>query len=141
MATKSSGSPRVITIEVSPAELLDKISILEIKSERISDSEKLANVRHELDILRQVRQSDLPRTNGLSKLERNLKSINETLWDIEDQIRTCDAQNDFGATFIKLAQSVYRENDHRATVKKEINLLLGASIVEEKSYAAYRSDT
>lgn len=137
MATKSGGSPRVITIEVSPAELLDKISILEIKSERISDPAKLVNVRHELGRLHEIRQSDVPTSKQLSKLVDELKSVNEALWVIEDEIRSCEARRDFGPRFIKLAQSVYRQNDRRAAVKKEINLLLDAAIVEEKSYAPY----
>jgi hypothetical protein len=123
-----------IMTEIGSGELIDKITILEIKSDRISDLEKLKNVRHELSVLSATRDAHLSGIEGLRDLAIQLKTINEALWEIEDDIRACEAQNDFGQKFIKLARSVYITNDKRAAVKKEINLLTGASIIEEKSY-------
>ncbi len=123
-----------IMTECGSGELIDKITILEIKSDRISDLEKLKNVRHELSVLSATRDAHLSGIEGLRDLAIQLKTINEALWEIEDDIRACEAQNDFGQKFIKLARSVYITNDKRAAVKKEINLLTGASIIEEKSY-------
>ncbi len=125
---------RPIMTEIGSGELIDKITILEIKSARISDLEKLKNVRHELSILSATCDAHLGGIEGLSDLATQLKTINEALWEIEDDIRTCEAQNDFGQKFINLARAVYITNDKRAAVKKEINLLTGASIIEEKSY-------
>ena len=125
---------RPIMTEIGSGELIDKITILEIKSDRISDLEKLKNVRHELSVLSATRDAHLSEIEGLSDLAIQLKTINEALWEIEDDIRACEAKNDFGQKFIKLARSVYITNDKRAAVKKEINLLTGASIIEEKSY-------
>ena len=123
-----------IMTEIGSGQLIDKITILEIKSDRISDLEKLKNVRHELSVLSATRDAHLSGIEGLRDLAIQLKTINEALWEIEDDIRACEAQNDFGQKFIKLARSVYITNDKRAAVKKEINLLTGASIIEEKSY-------
>ncbi|MCG8544352.1 MAG: DUF6165 family protein [Alphaproteobacteria bacterium] len=137
MPTSTPNSDNSIVIEVSPGELIDRLTILEIKSNRISDPEKLRNVRHELSLYRTIRSSQLPVDGKLSDLQGNLRAINETLWDIEDEIRACEAQQDFGARFIDLARAVYRENDRRATIKREINMLLGSTIIEEKSYTPY----
>lgn len=137
MPTSTPDSDNAIVIEVSPGELIDRLTILEIKSNRINDPEKLRNVRHELSLYRTIRSSQLPADGKLSELEGNLRAINETLWDIEDEIRACEAQQDFGARFIDLARAVYRENDRRATIKREINMLLGSTIIEEKSYTPY----
>jgi hypothetical protein len=126
-----------IRIEVSPAELFDKISILEIKSERIGDPGKLKNVRHELALYRAIRASQIPGGPALDALIRDLRAVNETLWEVEDEIRACEAREDFGARFVELARSVYRTNDRRAAIKREINALCGSSIVEEKSYTEY----
>jgi hypothetical protein len=123
-----------IMTEIGSGELIDKITILEIKSDRISDLEKLKNVRHELSVLSATRDAHLSGIEGLRDLAIQLKTINEALWEIEDDIRACEAQNDFGQKFINLARAVYITNDKRAAVKKEINLLTGASIIEEKSY-------
>lgn len=126
-----------ITVEIAPGELIDKITILEIKLERITDAEKLANVRVEYETLVRARDSAVPPSVELDRLTEQLKSLNETLWEIEDGIRDCERDRDFGATFVHLARSVYMTNDRRAATKKDINLLLGSRLVEEKSYAAY----
>ena len=125
-----------LLIPASVGELIDKITILEIKAKRIDDSAKLANVNKELEALMAVvadQQLGYP-TGALAELGHQLASVNLQLWEIEDEIRACEAQNDFGQKFINLARSVYITNDKRAAVKKEINLLTGASIIEEKSY-------
>ena len=134
--TKDATQP-VILIEVGPGELIDKITILVIKSERMSDEGKLKNVRHELDVLTKARKAHIPDSTELTRLEAELKAVNEALWVIEDDIRQCEADKDFGQTFIDLARSVYKQNDKRAALKKEINLLTGSSIIEEKSYTEF----
>ena len=126
-----------IEVEISVGELLDKITILELKSERISDPQKLAHVAHELRILNTVQRNAVSNSPKLKKLIRRLKQINEALWDIEDQIRQCESRQDFGEKFIDLSRSVYQTNDQRASLKREINHLTGSSIVEEKSYSPY----
>ncbi|MEM1300362.1 MAG: DUF6165 family protein [Pseudomonadota bacterium] len=126
-----------VTIEIAPGELIDKITILEIKTERISDAAKLANVRIELETLAASRDATLPPSAELTRLTSALKSVNEQLWVIEDDIRDCERANDFSDTFVKLARSVYITNDKRAALKREINELLGSRLVEEKSYQPY----
>ena len=125
---------RPIMTEIGSGELIDKITILEIKSDRISDLEKLKNVAHELSVLSATRDAHLSGIDGLGHLAKQLKAINEALWKIEDDIRACEAKKDFGQEFIDLARAVYITNDKRAAIKKEINLLTGATIIEEKSY-------
>lgn len=127
----------VMTVPVSFGEVLDKITILEIKSERIADPEKLQNIRRELDELHRVWNSTLPDPERVSDQRRALKAINEELWEIEDGIREQESAGDFGERFVELARSVYITNDRRAAVKKEINLALGSLLVEEKSYRDY----
>ena len=122
---------------IAPGELIDKITILRIKSERIGDEAKLKNVRTELDILQKTQAAEVPQSDEMVRLEEALKTVNEALWEIEDDIRDCERKGDFGAEFIRLARAVYVTNDKRAALKKEINLLLGSTIVEEKSYAEY----
>lgn len=126
-----------ILIEVGPGELIDKITILRIKSERMEDAAKLRNVRHELDVLTRACAENLPESPELRRLEAALKTVNEALWEIEDDIRRCEAAGDFGTRFIELARAVYKQNDKRAALKKDINLLTGSAIVEEKSYADF----
>ncbi len=126
-----------IMTAIAPGELIDKITILRIKSERIADEAKLKNVRTELDILTATQKEHVPASDEMIRLEEALKTVNEALWEIEDDIRDCERQGDFGAEFIRLARAVYVTNDKRAALKKEINLLLGSTIVEEKSYAEY----
>jgi len=125
-----------ISVPISPGELLDKISILEIKLDSIGDRAKQENVRRELAELAAVRQS-LPQSAELAGLTVELKSVNERLWNIEDDIRDCERRQDFGPAFIELARSVYRQNDRRAALKRQINELLGSRLIEEKAYAAY----
>jgi tetratricopeptide (TPR) repeat protein len=121
---------------VAPGELIDKITILEIKSQRIADQEKLANVRAELTALADARDRAIFDGGKLAPLVAELKSINESLWQIEDDIRHCEREGHFGPRFIELARSVYENNDRRALVKRRINERLGAEIIEEKSYIA-----
>lgn len=123
---------------VSPGELLDKLTILDIKVERIEEVEKRANVAHEKQLLEAVwRESNLE--NGETvRLRAELKAVNEQLWDIEDAIRDEERDRRFGERFIELARSVYVTNDKRAAIKKAINQELGSKIVEEKSYSDYR---
>lgn len=127
-----------IRIDVSPGELIDKITILEIKAERIDDAGKLVNIRHELDTLQQARAAHIDADDAqVRQLTDELRRINEALWEIEDAIRECESAQDFGARFIDLARSVYRRNDERAAVKRQLNTALGSRLVEEKSYQAY----
>ncbi|MGB0683683.1 MAG: DUF6165 family protein [Magnetovibrionaceae bacterium] len=126
-----------ITVEVAPGELIDKITILEIKLERMTDAEKLKNVRVEWETLTQARDAAIEPSDEITRLTAGLKEVNEALWEIEDDIRDCERDKDFGETFVKLARAVYVTNDKRADLKKQINLALGSRIVEEKSYAAY----
>ncbi len=125
---------------VSPGELIDKLTILDIKSERISDANKLANVRHEQALLERTWRESGLETDSIRSLRGQLKQINEQLWDIEDNIRVCEKKHDFSDHFIELARAVYFTNDRRAALKKQINIELGSVIVEEKSYQDYQSD-
>lgn len=118
----------------APGELIDKLTILRLKSEKITDLAKLANVRHEQAALQATADAALPASAELLALWDQLYQINAALWVIEDDIRDCEAQADFGPDFIRLARAVYVTNDQRAAVKKQINLLLGSVIIEEKSY-------
>jgi len=131
MAVKS------VLVDIAPAELIDKITILAIKSERMDDEVKLENVRHELDILTANRVKVIQASPELDALTAKLKTVNEALWKIEDDIRECEAAKDYSQKFIDLARAVYVSNDERANLKREINLLLGSDIVEEKSYKPY----
>ena len=128
-----------ILAPVSFGELLDKIAILQIKSERMHDPAKLANVRNELSALEQTWMVHPAAGGDVAKLRADLKAVNERLWDIEDEIRVKESQQAFDAEFIRLARAVYFENDERARLKKDINLALGSAYVEEKSYADYRT--
>jgi len=124
-------------VPVSPAEVLDKITILEIKSERMKDPEKVANVRAELEQLSTYWADSVTEDDTVRLLRSQLKAINGKLWVIEDDIRDKERAKEFGEQFIELARSVYATNDRRAQIKKELNLHLGARIVEEKSYTTY----
>jgi len=126
-----------ILIPISPGELLDKITILEIKSERIESAEKKANVNNELGMLNKVWADAVTQDTDIVSMRAELKGINETLWDIEDDIRDEERAKRFTEKFIELARSVYVTNDLRANVKKRINLHLNSDIVEEKSYQDY----
>jgi len=127
-----------ILVPVSPGELLDKITILRIKSARIADPAKLANVRIELEALEQIWRDSGAAAATPADDERALQKVNEALWDIEDLIRDKEAAQQFDARFTTLARSVYTTNDERAAIKKRINNALGSRIVEEKSYKPYR---
>lgn len=126
-----------IRIPVPAGELFDKIAILEIKGERIADAAKLRNVRAQLKLLREICEREMRRSAEIDRLYRALKAVNEELWEIEDDIRDCEREKDFGARFVTLARSVYRTNDKRADIKRRIDTALGSIIVEEKSYATY----
>jgi hypothetical protein len=128
-----------ILVPISFGELLDKIAILQIKAERMHDPAKLANVQRELDALLVVWAAHPASGNDIASLRAALKAVNERLWDIEDAIREQERAQRFEAEFIRLARAVYVENDERARIKREINLALGSSLVEEKSYADYRA--
>ena len=128
-----------ITVPVSFGELLDKISILQIKSERMSDEAKLANVRRELSALEKTWMAHPAAGGDIARLRAELKAVNERLWDIEDEVRLKEKAGSFDQAFVELARSVYMQNDERARIKKAINLALGSSYVEEKSYQDYRS--
>jgi hypothetical protein len=125
-------------VPVSPGELLDKITILRIKSLRIRDAAKLANVRLELELLQQTWSTLGAATAAVAADEQALQAVNEQLWEIEDRIRDKEAARSFDEDFIELARAVYHRNDERAAIKKRINLALGSRIVEEKSYQPYR---
>jgi transcriptional regulator of nitric oxide reductase len=126
-----------IKVPVSPGEVLDKITILEIKSERMSDPEKVANVQVELALLQETWAETISDTDVIQSLHAKLKEINEALWEIEDDIRDKERAKEFDERFIKLARAVYVTNDRRSQVKKELNLHLGSEIIEEKSYQDY----
>ncbi len=129
----------LISAPVSYGELLDKIAILQIKSERMNDPAKVANVRRELEALDASWTAHPASHQDISGLRAQLKAVNERLWVIEDDIRICEKRQDFGAEFIRLARAVYFENDERARIKRDINLALGSALVEEKSYQDYRA--
>ena len=126
-----------IRIPVSPGELLDKITILEIKAEQITDGEKLRNVETELNLLDQIWEQPSVDNDTMRELKQSLKATNLDLWAIEDRIRIKEAHKEFDQEFVELARSVYLQNDKRAATKKEINVLLGSRLMEEKSYADY----
>ncbi|MGN2252234.1 DUF6165 family protein [Frateuria sp. GZRe12] len=129
----------LIQVPVSYGELIDKITILEIKSRQISDPAKLANVRNELELLNATWANDAASQTDIGDERARLLAVNEALWDIEDRIRLKEKAQAFDAEFVELARSVYFRNDVRAAVKREINLKLGSQLVEEKSYQDYRS--
>jgi len=129
----------LIQTPVSYGELIDKITILEIKSRRIADEAKLANVRNELDMLNATWANSAASQTDISDERARLLAVNEALWDIEDNIRLMERAQTFDAAFIELARSVYFRNDERAAFKREINQKLGSELVEEKSYQDYRA--
>jgi Tfp pilus assembly protein PilF len=125
-----------IFVEMAPGELIDRITILEIKSERITDADKLAHVRAELAALLRARDQAIAPSSELATLTAQLKSVNEALWQVEDDVRVCEQAQAFGPRFIELARAVYRHNDHRAQLKRQISELLGAPFIEQKIYQA-----
>lgn len=126
-----------IKVPVSPGELVDKITILQIKSERITDASKVANVRAELRLLESTWRDSAYATGDIAAEWAALRRINEKLWDVEDELREKERIRTFDKEFIDLARAVYFTNDERAAVKREINTKLGSTIIEEKSYAKY----
>ena len=126
-----------ILVQVSPGELIDKMTILEVKLEQMSDPVKLANVRREHDMITRTFREHITDTPALAKLIAALKTTNMALWTIEDDIRAHERKGDFGKSFVRLARAVYRTNDERAAIKRRINVLLDSAIVEEKSYSDY----
>jgi tetratricopeptide (TPR) repeat protein len=140
-AEPPAAAPRVpaaeIAVPISPGELIDKITILQIKQERIADAGKRRHVEEELHALAAVRDRAIPASAELEALTCELKRVNEALWDIEDAIRDCERCQDFGPKFVELARSVYRSNDRRSELKRAMNNLLGSALVEEKSYQPY----
>jgi len=128
-----------VTVPVSPGELIDKITILRIKSQRITDAVKLKNVRAELDVLTGIWAASGYAGIDITAEENALLAVNERLWVIEDDIRDKERAQSFDAEFIRLARAVYFENDERAAIKRRINLRLGSAIIEEKSYSDYRA--
>jgi hypothetical protein len=127
-----------IRVPISPGELLDKITILQIKSRRMSGADKLANVRLELSSLQDTWDGSAYARVDVAAETRDLLAVNERLWVIEDDIRDRERAQDFGAEFIRLARAVYFENDERAAIKRRINLKLGSALIEEKSYRQYK---
>lgn len=126
-----------ILLPVSPAELADKIAILEVKSKRIADPEKLKNVNHELELLRGVFSKSIESSKDLDRLFDKLRQLSAKGWDIENRKRLCEKNGDFGPEFIEAARAAFKNNDKRAAVWKEINLLLKSDIIQEKSYEKY----
>ncbi len=132
----------IVKAPISFGELVDRIGILKIKQEKIKDTEKLTNINFEYDTLYVIFKDtlkELPTSNEpqLIGLSVKLKNINKKIWDIEDGIRDCEKNKDFGPRFIEYARGVYLNNDERAAIKREINDLVGSKIVEEKSYTGY----
>ena len=126
-----------VTVEVSVGELIDKLTILEIKTERIDDPGKLANLRAELDALYSARDAHVEPSPELDALTGELKAINEALWDIENGVREHERSREFNSRFIELVRAVYLNNDKRSAIKRRINALTGSRLVEEKLYSEY----
>jgi len=126
-----------LKINIAPGELIDKITILEIKLARIDDPAKLRNVTHEHAALSEILAAKIVETPQLIELRATLKTLNETLWQAEEDLRLFEHRHEFGPAFIAAARSVYRTNDRRAAVKRQINELLGSQLIEEKSYPRY----
>ncbi|MDQ0456177.1 DUF6165 family protein [Rhizobium paknamense] len=129
----------MIEVPVSWGELIDKITILQIKVERIADAGKRANVERELALLTE-RLQPVAAHPGVGAVMGDLKAVNTALWEIEDDIRDCEREGDFGSRFVELARSVYITNDRRAELKRQINVELGSGIIEEKSYKPYAAE-
>ena len=126
-----------LMVEVAPGELIDKITILEIKLQNIKDETKLDNIRREYEILMETYRANIVETEALRALIDELRDANAKIWDIEDDIRDLERAKHFGDRFVAVARSVYRSNDWRAATKRKINELLDSAIIEEKSYAEY----
>ena len=132
----SNKSTRVLS-EISPGELLDKISILEIKLEKVKDKDRQKRIKYEYDILKKIQNSSIEMSDKIKDLYRSVSNVNIKLWDIEDKIRICEQNKDFGKNFIELARGVYFNNDKRAKLKNEINEILKSNIREIKQFVDY----
>ena len=132
----TSKSKKILT-EISAGELLDKMTILEIKLDKVRDKENLLEVSKEYESLKETKKSNIKLTKDLENLIIQLKEINLKLWDFEDKTRICEKNKDFGQTFINLSRSVYLNNDKRANIKSKINKMLGSNIKEIKQYVNY----
>ena len=126
-----------ITVPVSSGELIDKISILKIKKNKITNKSKLRNIKKELFLLNKIYKNNFKKNKKLLLYEKKLININKKLWDIEDKIRLLESKRNFNQEFIKLARAVYINNDERSQIKKKINQLTGSNLIEEKSYKSY----
>ena len=126
-----------VEITVSFGELFDKISILEIKQAKVVRPDQRTNIENELDVLNRVRATAVPVDVAIDDLMAGLTDVNERLWNIEDELRDCERRNEFGATFVEFARSVYQLNDRRAQLKRELNMRLGSELIEEKLYHDY----
>ena len=126
-----------ILSEISAGELLDKISILEIKLDKIKNKNSHEKINKEYKILIKVRDSNIDITEKIKQLIKDIKRVNLNLWDIEDKLRICEKNKDFGTAFVELARNVYFNNDKRAKIKSEINKILGSNIKEMKQYVKY----
>ena len=129
--------PKKIQSEISAGELLDKLSILEIKLNKIEDNDSKNEIKKEHEILKKTKELNIKMTNELDKLFSELKDVNLNLWNIEDQLRICEKNKEFGESFIKLARGVYFNNDKRALIKSKINKILFSNIKEIKQYVKY----
>ena len=126
-----------ILSEISAGELLDKISILEIKLEKIEDKNNLEEVKKEYKILQKIQNSSIKFDDKIKELFNSIKVINIKLWNVEDELRVCEKNKDFGKNFVKLAREVYLNNDKRSKIKSEMNKILGSNIREVKQYINY----
>ena len=129
-------SKKILT-EISPGELLDKISILEIKLKQITDKNNLEEVKKEYKILKETQNSSIELTGKIKELFNSIKEVNLVLWHIEDDVRLCEKNNDFGKNFIELSRAIYFNNAKRSNIKSEINQTLGSNINEVKQYVNY----
>ena len=129
-------SKRVLS-EISPGELLDKISILEIKLEKVKDKDRQKRIKNEHDILKKVQNSSIKMSDKIKDLYRSVSNVNIKLWDIEDKLRICEKNKDFGKNFIELARAVYFNNAKRSKIKSDINKICGSNIREVKQYVTY----
>ena len=126
-----------ILSEISAGELLDKISILEIKLDKVKNKNSQERINIEYKMLMKARDSNIEITEKIKQLTKDIKEVNLTLWDIEDKLRICEKNKDFGAAFVELARGVYFNNDKRSKIKSEINEILGSNIREVKQYVDY----
>ena len=132
-----SNKSKKILSEISAGELLDKISILEIKIEKIKNENDQKDIKKEHEILKKIQNSSINMNDKIIKLAKLIKEINQKLWEVEDQLRICEKNKDFGENFIRLAREVYLNNDQRSKIKMEINKVLGSNIKEIKQYVNY----